>query len=60
MDLNKKVSLKNRILFTGIVSLLVLVNLIWDYPHKGVPSHYFLQREDFLKYQIGGELLLFL
>jgi len=46
MDLNKKVSLKNRILFTGIVTLLVWVNIIWDYLHKGVPSHYFLQRED--------------
>jgi len=46
MDLNTKLSLKKRILFTGFVTILVWVNLIWDYLHKGVPSHYFLQRED--------------
>jgi hypothetical protein len=46
MDPNKKLSLTNRIFFTGIVTLLLWVNLIWDYLHKGVPSHHFLQRED--------------
>jgi hypothetical protein len=46
MNLNKKAYLKKRILFTGIVTLLVWVNLIWDYLHNGVPSHHILQRED--------------
>jgi len=46
MDLNEKLSLKNRLSFTGIVTLLVWVNLIWDYLHKGVPSHHILHRED--------------
>ena len=46
MDLNEKLSLKNRLLFTGIVTLLVWVNLIWDYLHEGVPTHHVLHRED--------------
>ena len=46
MDLNEKLSLKGRIIFTGIVTLLVWANLVWDYLHKGVPSHHILQRGD--------------
>jgi len=46
MELNEKLSLKSRILFTGIVTLLIWVNLIWDYLHEGVPSHHILHRED--------------
>jgi hypothetical protein len=46
MDLNEKLCLKKRILFTGIVTLLVWVNLIWDYLHKGVPIHHILHRAD--------------
>jgi hypothetical protein len=46
MDLNEKLSLKNRILFTGIVTLFVWGNLLWEYFHSGVPTHHLLQRED--------------
>ena len=42
-------SLRNRILVTGMVTLLFWSNLFWDYFHQGVPSHYLLHREDLPK-----------
>ena len=45
-DSNKNLSLKNRILFIGIVALLVWMHLIWDHLHEGVPTHHILARGD--------------
>lgn len=47
MKQSKKVSLKRRVLFTALVTSLYWGNLIWDYLHQGVPSHYLLHRKDF-------------
>lgn len=46
MKSNEKKKLKNRIYFTGIVTLLVGAHLIWDYSHGGVPTHHILQQEN--------------
>ena len=35
-----------RILTTGIVTLLIVSLLLWEYFHLGVPSHHILQRKD--------------
>ncbi|NNG11564.1 MAG: hypothetical protein HKM92_15460 [Arenibacter sp.] len=39
-------SLKRRILFTGIVTLLSWAHVAWDYFHGGVPTHYLLHSAD--------------
>ena len=44
--MNIKLTLKNRIIFTAIVTLLIWTNLAWDYFHDGVPTHYLLHRKD--------------
>lgn len=46
MELKKKLTLKFRLIFTGIVTLLFGLHLAWDYDHGGVPSHHFLHNED--------------
>lgn len=46
MELKKKLTLKFRLIFTGIVTLLVGLHLAWDYFHGGVPSHHLLNNED--------------
>ena len=46
IDSNEKLTLKNRILFIGIVAILVWLHLLWDYLHDGVPSHHILHRAD--------------
>jgi len=43
----KQISLKTRIVLTVLVTILFWVNLIWDYLHQGIPSHYLLHRKDF-------------
>ena len=44
--MNQKLTLKARIIFTGIVTILIWGHLAWDYFHEGVPTHHILQRED--------------
>lgn len=44
--MNTTLTLKNRILFTAIVTLLIWMHLAWDYFHDGVPTHYLLHRKD--------------
>ena len=44
--MNQKLTLKKRIIFTGIVILLIWGHLAWDYFHGGVPTHRILRRED--------------
>ncbi|MCE2613674.1 hypothetical protein LVD13_11885 [Flavobacteriaceae bacterium D16] len=44
--MNKRLSSKRRLIFTGLVTLLVLAHLLWDYNHGGVPTHYLLHRDD--------------
>lgn len=39
-------TLKNRIVFTAIVSILMWAFLAWDYFHEGVPTHYILHNKD--------------
>jgi len=44
--MNATLTLKNRIIFTAIVTFLIWTNLAWDYFHDGVPTHYLLHRKD--------------
>jgi hypothetical protein len=44
--MNKKVSFKTLLYFTGIVTVAIWSLLAWDYYHGGVPSHHILHRED--------------
>ena len=44
--MNQKLTLKTRIIFTGIVTILIWGHLAWDYFHGGVPTHRILHRED--------------
>ncbi|MBT8222871.1 MAG: hypothetical protein KJN96_06845, partial [Eudoraea sp.] len=44
--MDQGLSLKRRLLFTGIVTLLVWAHLLWDYLHEGVPTHYLLHSKD--------------
>ncbi|OED35591.1 hypothetical protein AB832_06260 [Flavobacteriaceae bacterium (ex Bugula neritina AB1)] len=44
---NSKLTIKVRILFTVIVTLLIWSHLTWDYFNGGVPKHHILNREDF-------------
>ena len=44
--MNQKLTLKTRIIFTGIVTILIWGHLAWDYFHAGVPTHHILHRED--------------
>ena len=37
---------KTRIIFTGIITILIWSLLVWDYFHGGVPTHHLLQRQD--------------
>jgi len=44
--MNQKLTFKTRIIFTGIVTILIWGHLAWDYFHEGVPTHHILHRED--------------
>jgi hypothetical protein len=44
--MSDKLTLKFRVIFTGVVTLLVWANLAWDYLHEGVPTHYILHSKD--------------
>lgn len=44
--MNQKLTFKTRIIFTGIVTLLIWAHLAWDYFHEGVPTHHILHRAD--------------
>jgi hypothetical protein len=44
--MNEFLSFKNRIVFTVVLTVLVLAWLIWDYYHGGVPVHHLLHRDD--------------
>ena len=37
---------KTRIIFTGIITILIWSLLVWDHFHGGVPTHHLLQRQD--------------
>jgi len=39
-------TLKVRLIFTGIVTLLIWAHLIWDHFNGGVPTHHIMQSED--------------
>ena len=45
-ETNNLLTLTNRIIFTGIVSILSWSQIAWDYFHGGVPSHHILHRPD--------------
>jgi len=42
----EKLTLKDRIIFTTIVTILIWMHLAWDYFHGGVPIHHILHRGD--------------
>jgi predicted neutral ceramidase superfamily lipid hydrolase len=44
--MDKKLFSLNRLYFLAFVSIAIWSLLIWDYLHKGVPSHHLLARED--------------
>ncbi len=44
--MNQKLTFKARIIFTGIVAILIWTHLAWDYFHEGVPTHHILHRQD--------------
>jgi hypothetical protein len=44
--MNQKLTLKKRLIFTGIVTILIWGHLAWDYFHGGVPTHHMLHRGD--------------
>jgi hypothetical protein len=44
--MNQKLTFKTRIIYTGIVTILIWGHLAWDYFHEGVPTHHILHRED--------------
>ena len=44
--MNQKLTLKTRLIFTGIVTIFIWGHLAWDYFHEGVPTHRILHRED--------------
>lgn len=41
-----ELSVKNRVIITSVVTLLVWVVLLWDHFHGGVPMHHIMDRED--------------
>jgi hypothetical protein len=44
--MNLTCTLKTRILFTTVVTALLLFQIIWDYFHGGIPSHYILHNDE--------------
>ena len=44
--MTEQLTLKNRIIFTGIVTVLIWTHLAWDHFHGGVPTHHMLQQQD--------------
>ncbi len=44
--MNKVLSLRTRLLLTGIVTIAIWSLLTWNYYNGGVPSHHILARED--------------
>lgn len=44
--MDQGITLKNRLLLTALVTLLVWAHLAWDYFHEGVPTHYLLHSKD--------------
>lgn len=44
--MNEKLTLKARLIFTGIVTLLIWTHLVWDHFNGGVPTHHIMQSED--------------
>jgi len=44
--MNRELTLRTRLLFTGIVTLLIWAHLAWDNFNGGVPTHYILQSGD--------------
>lgn len=45
--MNIQLTRKNKILFTIIVSILMVFFLAWDHFHGGVPTHYILHNDDY-------------
>ena len=44
--MSDKLTLKFRIIFTGVITILVWISLAWDYFNEGVPTHHILQSKD--------------
>ena len=44
--MSDNLTLKFRITFTGVITILVWISLAWDYFNEGVPTHHILQSED--------------
>lgn len=44
--MTKKAFFKQRLYFTGIITVGIWSLLIWDHYHGGVPSHHIMQQED--------------
>ncbi len=45
--MNIQLTIKNKILFTVTVSILMWAFLAWDHFHEGVPTHYILHNKDY-------------
>ena len=56
-----KINLKNRILFTLLVTILVWAHVLWDYFHGGIPVHYLFHDKDMpgIPNWIGASILPF-
>ena len=44
--MHNKLTLKHRIIFTAVVTILMVLHLLWDFFHDGVPNHHILHRQD--------------
>jgi len=44
--MNRGLTLKNHLLLTGIVTLLIWAHLAWDHFNGGVPTHFIMQSGD--------------
>lgn len=45
--MNEQLNLRKRIIFTGLVTILIWSHLAWDYFHDGVPTHHLFHSADF-------------
>lgn len=60
--MQNKIYNSTRIVFVGMVTVLIVGLLLWEYFHNGVPSHHILDRKDLpeISNWWGGLLLPFL
>lgn len=57
----KELTLRLRIIITGLVTILIWAHLAWDYFHEGIPTHYILHDPDMpgIPNWLGGIVLPF-